>query len=259
MEKILATMFLLILCNLSQAQQIPDLTNWKLDAFPVGDSLNTANHSPNNWVFIEKDGRWLIEQNTYKQERGDRFPFTMDFIDKNLKELKGKRSVKKTPDGFLVGVNKGEFGGGLYFVENDGLNGYEMGKFLNIRLIFEYNARYFSLEGLSHLSVQRGQIIEIYKEDKFWKYKPLTQLIEAPALIADYNKEKIILTSQHILKFGQDFKVTEILKSPFYWGVLYPSSMIVDNNDVYIAMRKGILKIKAFDTSPEYEWYIPRQ
>lgn len=84
-------------------------------------------------------------------------------------------------------------------------------------------------------------------------------MIENLALIAEYNKEKIILTSQHILKCGQDLKVIEILKSPFYWGVLYPSSMIVDNNDVYVAMRKGILKIKAFDTFPEYEWYIPRQ
>ena len=102
------------------------------------------------------------------------------------------------------------------------------------------------------------QIIEIFKEDKLWRHKSITRLVEAPALIADYGKEKIIITSQYILKFGQDFKITEILKSPMYWGMLYPSSIIVDKNDVYLAMRKGVLKIKAFNTLPEYEWYVPK-
>lgn len=258
MKKILATMFLLILCYTSQAQQIPDLTNWKLDTVPIGDSINTANQSPNNWIFIIKNGKWQIEQNTYKREKGDHLPFTTGFIDKNFNEIKGNRFVKKIPNGILVGLNKGEFGGGLYFIETNGLNGYKMANFLNIHSIFEYNSKYFSIEGLAHLGGQRGQIIEIFKEDNLWKYKSLTQLIEAPALIADYEKEKIIVTSQYILKFGQDLKVTEILKSPIYWGMLYPSSIIVDGNDVYLAMRKGVLKIKTFDTLPEYEWYVPK-
>jgi hypothetical protein len=258
MNKMIATMFLLILCHLSKAQELPDLTNWKLEAVPIGDSLYTANQSPNNWIFIKKNGKWQIEQNTYKGEKGDLFPFTTSFIDKNLKEIKGNRFVKKIADGFLVGLNKGEFGGGLYFIENDGLAGYEIANFLNIQSIFEYDSKYFSIEGLAHLGGQRGQIIEIFKEDKLWKHKTITRLVEAPALIADYNKEKIIVTSQYILKFGPDIKVTEILKSPLYWGMLYPSSIIVDKNDVYLAMRKGVLKIKAFDTLPEYEWYVPK-
>ena len=105
---------------------------------------------------------------------------------------------------------------------------------------------------------QRGQILEMYRVDTVWKYKSLTSLIEAPALITDYKNEKIIVTSQYILKFGKDFKVSEILKSPLYLGMLYPSSILIDNNDLYLAMRKGIFKIKKFDSSPEYEWFIPK-
>ena len=258
MKKIFATIFFLALYSLSQAQQKPDLTNWKLETLPVGDLLNSANHSHDDWIFVKKDDKWLIEQNTFKREKGDNFPFTADFIDQNLKEIKGNRYVKKTPDGYLVGLNKGEFGGGLYFINNDGLAGYQIGKRLNIRSIFEHNWTIFSIEGLSHLGLQRGQIIQIFQEDNLWKYKTLTQLIEAPRLIADYNDEKIIVTSQYILRFRQDLVVTEILKSPMNWGGLYPSSIIIDNNDIYMAMRKGVLKIKAFDTLPEYEWYVPK-
>jgi hypothetical protein len=258
MKKIYATIFFLTFCCLSQAQQVPDLTNWRLDTLPVGDKIYAANQSENNWIFIKKDNKWQIEQNSFTKEKGDKFTFTADFIDRNLKEIKGSRFVKKIPDGFLVGLNKGEFGGGLYFIKIDGMDGYQMASSLNIHSIFEYNSRYFSIEGLSHLGGQRGQIIEIFKEDELWKYKSLTKLIEAPDLIADYNNEKIIVTSQYILRFGKDLKITEILKSPVYWGMLYPSSIIVDRNDIYLAMRHGILKIKAFDTLPEYEWYVPK-
>jgi hypothetical protein len=231
MKKLLIVIFFLTLNFQSQAQQKPDLTNWKLNTLPVGDLLNTANQSQDDWIFIKKNDKWQIEKNTSKGEKGDVFPFTGDFIDKNLKEIKRYSYVKKVPDGFLVGLNKGEFGGGLYFINSDGLSGYEMGKFLNIRSIFEHNWTIFSIEGLAHLGVNRGQIIQIFKEDNLWKYKTLTQLIEAPTLITDYNDEKIIVTSQYILKFRKDLVVTEILKSPMYWGMLYPSSIIIDHND----------------------------
>lgn len=238
--------------------QVPDLTNWKIDTLPIGDRIYPANHSQDNWLFHKTGEKWEIVRNDFKREKGDSFPFTPDCIDKNLKEIKGNRFVKQTADGYLVGLNKGEFGGGLYFIKPDGLDGYEMAGYLNIRSIFEYNSKYFAIEGLAHLGGQRGQIIEIYKEDTVWKYKSLTKLIEAPALITDYKNETIIVTSQYVLKFGKDFKVQEVLKSPIYWGMLYPSSILIDKSDLYLAMRQGVLKIKTFDTVPEYEWYVPK-
>lgn len=255
--KIKAFIFFLTLTNFCLAQA-PDLTNWKIDTLPTGDKIYPANHSQDNWIFSNSGEKWKIVRNDFSREKGDSFPFTPDFIDKNLKEIKGNRFVKQTPDGYFVGLNKGEFGGGLYFIKPDGLDGYEMASYLNIRSIFEYNSRYFAIEGLAHLGGQRGQIIEIYKEDTVWKYKSLINLIEAPDLITDYKNEKIIVTSQYILKFGEDFKVSEVLKSPIYWGMLYPSSILIDKNDLYLSMRQGILKIKTFDSTPDYEWYVPK-
>jgi hypothetical protein len=255
--KVKIIFFFLTLANFCFAQ-VPDLTNWKIDTLPVGNRIYQANHSQENWIFSKLENSWKIVTNNFNREKGDSFPFTPDFIAKNLKEIKGYRYVKKTPDGFLVGLNKGEFGGGLYFIKPDGLDGYEMASHLNIQNIFEYQMRYFAIEGLAHLGGQRGQIIEIFKVDTVWKYKKLTSLIEAPALMTDLNNEKIIITSQYILKFGADLKVTQILMSPIYWGMLYPSSILINKNDIYLAMRQGVLKIKKFDSKPEYEWYIPK-
>jgi hypothetical protein len=237
---------------------VPNLTNWKIDTLPTGEKIYPANHSKDNWVFSKSGENWEIVRDNFKREKGDSFPFSPEFIDKNLKEIKGNRFVKKTADGYLVGLNKGEFGGGLYFIKPDGLDGYEMAGYLNIHNIFEYNSKYFAIEGLAHLGGQRGQIIEIFKEDTVWKYKSLTSLMEAPKLITDYKNEKVIVTSQYVLKFGNDFKVSEILKSPIYWGMLYPSSILIEKNDLYLAMRQGVLKIKQFNSTPEYEWYIPK-
>ena len=255
--KILILLFTLFTFSDICKCQIPDLSNWKMDTLPIGERGNRANHSKNDWKFVLKDNKWIIIQNDYKKATGDTLPFSAEFVAKNLKEIKGYSSVKKISNGYLIGLDNGEFGGSLHFVNSSGLTEYEIAGYLNIRNIFVYKSKIFATEGLAHLGGQRGQIIEIYKQRK-WKYKTFSKLIEAPRLIADYKNEKIIVTSQYILKFDSDLKVEQILKSPFYWGMLYPSSILFDNNDIYLAMRQGVLKIKSFDSSPEYEWYIPK-
>lgn len=34
--------------------------------------------------------------------------------------------------------------------------------------------------------------------------------------------------------------------------------MYVNNNQLFIAMRKGILKIEDYQTKPKFEWFVPR-
>jgi hypothetical protein len=38
----------------------------------------------------------------------------------------------------------------------------------------------------------------------------------------------------------------------------FPFSMLVNNDDLYIAMKGGVLIIKTFDTKPSYEWWVPK-
>jgi len=242
-----------------------DLTKWKKDVLPISDVYdsisncwyNPANVSKDNWIFKVIENRVEIVKNDFKQGKGDVLPFGQDFISTNLPMIKGNRFVKKVSDGYIVGINRGEFGGGLFFISQNGLENYQIAGYLRIKEIFEFNSRIYAIEGVAHLGSNYGKVIEIYK-DTMWKCKIVSDLIEAPILTAKYKKEQIIVTSQYILKMTKNGQIEQILQSPFFWGALYPSSFFIEKNDIYLAMRQGILKIKYFTKNPIYEWYLPK-
>lgn len=241
-----------MLCQFSLAQA-PNLTNWKIDTLPMGDLIYKANQSKNNWVFVQSGGIWDIIQNPYSKHKGDSLPFSKKFINKKFKHFEGRKFVKKTTDGFLIGFNNGEFSGGLHFMDLKGHGVYEIEKGITINNFFEFQSKIYAIEGMYF-----GKIIEIFKVNGFWKTQSVSNLYDIPKLIADHNNEKLIVGSQYIFKFGKDLKPIEILKSPFYWGILYPSSILIDNEVLYLSMRQGVLKIKKFDTHPTYEWFTPK-
>lgn len=80
MKSIITTILLLTL-GFSSKAQVPNLTNWKIDTLPTGDRIYPANHSRNDWTFVNKDGEWQIIQNVYSKQKGDAFPFSEEFID----------------------------------------------------------------------------------------------------------------------------------------------------------------------------------
>jgi hypothetical protein len=73
------------------------------------------------------------------------------------KEMIGRRSVLRTADGWLVGFDAGEFGGGLWWFNNEGD---ENRKLLseNVHAIYQTTDGVFVLVGLAHLSLDDGKI-----------------------------------------------------------------------------------------------------
>lgn len=123
--------------------------------------------------------------------------------------------------------------------------------------MYKFNSKLYAIQGLSHLGISEGSVIEIYN-DSIWKYKEVLKLAEAPKLILRNGDENLILTSGRYIYIQTADNLEQVLQAPFHWGMLYPSSMFLDNKDLFIAMRKGILKIQDYNTNPIYEWYIPK-
>jgi hypothetical protein len=249
----LLSVFLLL--SLAAFSQKPNLQDWKIDSLPIGSKWIKFNNSQTEFSFniIGKKAE-ILKNNDHS--KGENLPFSKEFMAVNLSKLTRIRSIMKVDKGYIVGINKGEFGGGLWFVSQSGDVAYELAKRLNIVKIFEYKSRIFAIEGLDHMGFPRGNVIEIY-QDTTWKYKVLHRLTDAPYLIRRHNDHLIIVASGSIYKIDKNLKISTLLKAPFSWNMLFPSSVLFDQEDIYLAMRGGILKIAAFETKPMYEWYVP--
>jgi len=242
--------------------QIPDLSNWKLDSRPKEEDRNNIIHmSDFDWRFLKSGDRWEIVKHEKKwndefnYNRGDSLPFTSEYIEKNFKTDPWHRFIKKIPGGYLVGVWLAG-PNGLYFISEDGLIGYKMPGYLLISQIFEYNGKFYAIDG--DFTGKSGEILEIYKKGNVWTYKKVAKTTPPTSLVTVYKKEMVGITASSIIKFGKDLKPKEVLKSPYFWGMQFPFSMLVNNDDLYIAMKGGVLIIKTFDTKPSYEWWVPK-
>jgi hypothetical protein len=264
MKNNLITLIILLFFQFGKSQEI-DLSEWKIDSIPFTfKKLNEANNSKLHWSFSKLNDTIRITENKYTRINGDKLPFPID----SVKNISGTKFIKSVYNGYLIGYNHGEFGGGLKYVSlyNDYsyhvelINKEEEWKYnhvsRNIREIFEYNGRIYALRGLAHMTLNNGGLYEIIFKDGKWRYKYISNLPGTPSISFKYNNLVYIVTTEHILTFDKLGNLNTILKSPFYWGSLYPTNSFVKDKDIYLAMRKGILVIRNFEIKPSYEWYI---
>ncbi|BDD10848.1 hypothetical protein FUAX_32800 [Fulvitalea axinellae] len=247
----------LALFTINSFGQDYSLNDFTLDSLPLGDKLYEANHSKDNWL-IEKVGeRIIIEKDLYKRTEAPELPFSSKKIASTLNKRSTVKHIHKVKDGYLLGYNSGEFGGGLYFISNNGEHGYAIEQSQRIRQFISFNNKIFALEGLAHLGTSQGCLLELKKEGKWVISKKIT-LPDSPDYGIQHKDELLIVSSEHVVSFNRKEELNTVLKAPFYWGMLYPSSAIIDDNSLYIAMRKGILKISDFSQSPTYKWYVKK-
>jgi hypothetical protein len=233
------------------------LEDFETDSIPTQQNNWKGKNSKTHWIIEKISDSIKIRQNDYNYFKGDSLPFSQKQIAKKIKNHYSIRAVKKVNDGYIIGLNGGEFGGGLWFLSTNGKKSYEITSYIRVKDIFVCNNKLYVIRGLAHLGSSYGSIFELKKEKK-WKVSKSFKLPAAPNFVLHEEDNILILTSEHILSFDKNEKLTEILKAPFYWGMFYPSSAIVDSNDIYIAMRRGILKISDFKYNPNNEWLVKK-
>jgi HEAT repeat protein len=109
----------------------------------------------------------------------------------------------KVDDGWLLGSNRGEWGGELVHISNKGAQNTLLNE--NIEDIYKLGERYIATTGLAHLSMNNGTIFELYKNSEgVWFSKKWLTLPGAPMtswfvetselLINTYNGGSILLS-----------------------------------------------------------------
>ncbi|WP_288435994.1 hypothetical protein [uncultured Chryseobacterium sp.] len=164
-----------------------------------------------------------------------------------MKKDNGKLIVEKTSyykkdseleieDGKLIGENKGEFGGALYFLPKGGKEKFEI-KFGNIVDIFRFQNKIYFTEG----SGIWGSLYEL-KKDSAFTYNKIESFGDALEAVTVFD-DSIYIASYHGFYKVADEKATLIFRKQF-WDNLYPNSVVVfDEENIFMGMRSGIVKL----------------
>lgn len=214
-------------------------------------------------VRYDGDGIWYHTTNrndtvfayNSSQENVDFYGDTLDFDIKTIdfrKEdpiiLWGERHYKRLKNGWLIGTNKGEWGGCLFWISED-LKEYKYLGYANVNKIFEWNGKIYILEGVSHLNVNEGYMIEF--KEKF-VLDTLMRFPESPynATISD-DSTLYILTDYTLYSIDQSG--SKNLLFSFNWWPSISRDITYCNNALYIGMHHGIAK---FDLNEkEMSWF----
>lgn len=103
----------------------------------------------------------------------------------------------------------------------------------------ELDNKVYAIQGIAHLNLSRGSIIEIKKENGKWVTEHYLTLPHAPEGIDVHGAKFIIITSNALIKVDKEKNIEYLIKDGF-WGYLYPTSLVVKGNEVCVGMRKGL-------------------
>lgn len=222
------------------ANEINNLVSNKL---PTNEEAQTFKFNKKNEyeVYIEKETAFYRIFN-HKKIRGTKIDLKIVYDTLNIKDFGGRQQNVKLDEGYLIGFDNGEFGGSLYWFDNDGIENYKISNG-NIKDILKVDNRIIVTEGLAHLNSDKGQILELQLIDGKWVSKKFLDLENVPySSQLNSKNELIILTSKQLLKISLDKEITELITEGF-WSSLYPNSSIILNDIIYFGMRNGILKM----------------
>lgn len=226
-----------------QAQSNKNLIeNWKSYQVTTNrDTLNKLGFSLDDYtVFLENGKVHVANSRQFKNHL--QLPFDIKAKKKEYVNLRGSQSFIKVADGYLVGFYRGEWGGNLYWFSNDGKQHYKISDHEIVQFIKRDN-KIYAIEGLDHLNNSYGSVLNIYKLNGKWNtttYLPLNTAPEAIGL--DSKNNLIVVTSKSLLLVDPDAKIKTLVEPGIWYYGLYPASLVIFNDNVFIGMRKGVFK-----------------
>lgn len=274
--------FLMISLLIFGQERLTFLKNW--NTYPIPENILGYSSARNNWiVYLDKNEIRVIDDfsYTYKQNLSNKkLPFKI--------EQPGLIDVIQVNDGYLVGFNRGEWGGSLYWYSKNGKKSIKIGGSVfstsPIQFIKRDNQIY-AITGLSHMTMSYGDILKIEKKQKQWIVEEYIKLPDAPCAIQlDSKDNMLVFTSSGLYSIDKEARLDtlaiklrrpitpiieielpndtlRIAKKPlerypkWIWGFLNPTSMVIQNDMVYVGMMGRVYK---FDLkTKKEEWLLP--
>lgn len=218
------------------------IENLKICNVPNENELLLLNHSNEDYTVYLKDSMVLYNKNEIIRAKGEPLPFKIKVNKKNKYYFAGTQVNQKIDNGWLVGYDRGEWGGFLYWFSNDGSEHVLITEG-NIKDIFIIGGQIYVIEGLAHLTMSKGQIFKIKNTGSSFKVEKFVDLAYAPeSAVVIPNDEILIVTSNDLIKVTKEGHIETLIENGFWKDYLYPNSILLNDNTIYIGMRAGIFK-----------------
>jgi hypothetical protein len=219
-----------------------------------GNSLACANYSRHEWkVSSTNIGLRVVDAGTEKREVT---PLPQGFV--RTSQMRGVAITAKTSDGWLIGFDAGEFGGGLWWFSKNGSTTRPISE-ENIHALVPRGDLVLVLTGLDHMGSNVGAIYA-YRPDNHPSSTSLSLLADlgsSPgAASLTEGGDLFIATQGKVLMLRRNNKL-ETLYASTALGALYPNSIVEDKDGMlFVGMRFYVLELLP-DASHKYsvKWF----
>jgi hypothetical protein len=230
------------------------------EAFPMGwitatapsltGVLQCANYSRHEWRVERSDGITVYDS-AVKEPTGAALP--PGFA--RTKEMRGRTVVQKLGNGWLVGFNAGEFGGGLWWSDESG-----HAKKLtdeNVRALIPRSEAVLVFTGLAHLGVDEGKIYS-FGRNGHSELSLIADIGSEPSAAVMGDAETVLIaTHVGVARLTTANKVEYLYRNRAMES-LYPNSLVEDaGGNVVVGMRFYVLRLERNSTGYQDVWYIP--
>lgn len=169
---------------------------------------------------------------------------------------RGRTSAIRVADGYLVGFDKGEFGGGLWWYSENGRDGYRVTE-ANVRGFAGTPSETVALTGLAHLMSDAGGVLRLARNrSNRWHVAEEVDLDASPsAFLTETDGSVTIVTGNGLLSYVQG--TVESLHESDYTLLSVNSVVRTPDRELLIGMRHVVARLTPVDRGYRETWLAP--
>jgi hypothetical protein len=255
LKKMLVAVLMLFSFDNSYSQIPNDFK--KIDVFNLDSSaLETYSSDINNaqgWrVFIENDSLKIKKYN-YEHDIS-KLNLPPNYDSTTWAGVKGDIVSVKVFNGWIVGLDAGEFGGNLKWYSENNKENYKISGM--VHQLEKNDNSVFALTGLYHMGLSEGYLLKIdfNKQKNKWISDVFYKCEKYPFAFTRIRDNIYILTASDLIKIDSNKNVQVLIKNGF-WDFAYPNSMTFYKGSIYVGMRGGIMKVTDDNGKIIKDWY----
>lgn len=242
------------------------LSEWSEQPLPLDEwqQSGLSNIKLETELYVDRGGV-CIKQKERTRGSEETLPFSLEAFKSKISGYGGTRGVLRVGNGLLVGFNDGR-NGDLWWFSKTGDMGYSIAKLNVLQFTILENEVYVLLGQNANSIHGKGNIVHIIQRiDDKWIEGRTFKLDGYPYCHTIYDGRMYVVAGSKLVLFQKYADIygrmdaDDIISFPFDLTELNPSSMLFNNNSLYIAMRGGVLEVENIAPLLKHEtrWSIP--